>query len=205
VRVAVVAFDGFDELEAFVAIGIIDRLKAEGWSVEIASTAAHVTSMCGATVLVQRPLEYANECDAVLFAGGMFNRAIAESLGAEGWPPDRLALDPLRQTLGAIGSGTLLLARMGLLGDMPACADAATRPFLKEAGVRVLDEPFHARGPIGTAAGAMAAAHLAAWVIARGAGVDTARRALRRAAPIGDEKRWSDTVMAALKPFVGNG
>ena len=82
--------------------------------------------MNGVTVLAQRPLEFANEADAVLFGSGIYHRAIADPKTERGAWLDRLHLDPLRQTIGAQCSGTLLLARLGLLGDMPACADATT-------------------------------------------------------------------------------
>ena len=37
---------------------------------------------------------------------------------------ESLQLDPLRQSIGAQCSGTLLLARLGLLADMPACTSS---------------------------------------------------------------------------------
>jgi len=40
---------------------------------------------------------------------------------------DRLQLDPTRQLVASQCSGALLVARLGLLGDAPACTDASTR------------------------------------------------------------------------------
>lgn len=197
-RVAIVTFDGFDELDAFVALGLIQRLRPDGWSVAIASPAAHVTSMHGVTVAAQQPLEGANDADAVVFAGGLYARAIAESSALL----DRLQIDPIRQRVAGQGSGTLLLARLGLLGSMPACADATTRPWLVEAGVVVLDEPFHARGPVATAAGGLAAQYVAAWVMAAGAGIDATTRALQQAAPPGHEAAYAEHVLGVVKPFL---
>ena len=197
-RVAIVAFDGFDEIDAFAALGLLNRLSAHGWKAEIASPAALVTSLNGVTVQAQQPLEYANAADAVLFGGGLYARAIAENSSVL----DRLQPDPLRQSFGALCSGALLLARLGLLGDMPVCADAATRPWLVESGVRVLDEPFHARGPVASAGGCLASIYLAAWLMLRGAGPEPTRQALHQAAPAGEKDAWVRRTLDVVTPFV---
>lgn len=198
-RIAIVIFDGFDEIDAFVSLGLLNR--SLGWKAELAAPVARATSLNGVTVDVQQPLAYANTADAVLFGGNLYARAIAAGIGKRGAPMAALKLDPLRQTLGAQGSGTLLLARLGLLGDMPACTDPATRPWVIEAGVRVLeDEPFHARGAIATAGGGMAAVYLCAWIMLRHAGRDAAARALREAAPAGDEDAWVRRVLNVVEP-----
>jgi transcriptional regulator GlxA family with amidase domain len=198
VRVAILAFDGFDELDAFVAFGLLNRLAALGWKAEIASPAAQLTSVNGLALQAQQPLEFANQADAVLFAGGIYTRAVAENSALL----DRLQLDPLRQLIGAQCSGALLLARLGLLADMPACADVATKPWLLESGVRVVDEPFHARGPIATAGGCLAAQYLAAWLMLRGAGVEATTDALRHAAPVGEKDAYVERLLKVVTPFV---
>ena len=203
-RIAIVIFDGFDEIDAFVSLGLLNRLAAIGWKAELAAPVARATSMNGVTVDVQQPLAFANRADAVLLGGNLYARAIAEGVGKRGAPLAALKLDPLRQTLCALGSGTLLLARLGMLGDMPACTDAATRPWVTEAGVRVLeDEPFFARGAIATAGGGMtAAAGLAAWVMLRHADRGAAARALREAAPAGETDAWVRHTLGMVQPFL---
>ena len=47
----------------------------------------------------------------------------------------QLRLDPSRQLLGAQCSGTLVLAKLGLLGGVAACTDLTTKPWVEEAGV----------------------------------------------------------------------
>ena len=197
-RVALIAFDGFNELDTFMPLGLLNRLSAQGWSAEITSPGSQITSMNGVTVQVQRPLEFANEADAVLFGSGIYTRAIAENSALL----DRLQLDPLRQTIGAQCSGTLLLARIGLLADMPACTDLTTKPWVVQAGVRVVDEAFHARGPIATAGGCLASQYLAAWLMARHAGLDAAAQALHYAAPVGEKEAYVAKLLAVVKPFL---
>lgn len=197
-RVAVLTFDGFNELDSFIALGLINRLSHLGWRAEITSPTAQVTSMNGVVVTAQQPLEFANEADAVLFGSGIHTRAIA----ADGALLDRLQLDPLRQHIGGQCSGTLLMARLGLLADMPACTDAITKPWVVEAGVRVVEEPFHARGPIATAGGCLASQYLATWVLVAGAGVDAARQALHYAAPVGEKDDYVERLLAVVTPFL---
>ncbi len=197
-RIAILTFDGFNEIDSFIALGLLNRLKPLGWKAELACPSARVTSMNGVTVEAQQPLRFANEADAVLIGSGIYSRAIAENSALM----DRLSLDPLRQSIGAQCSGALLLARLGLLADMPACADTSTRPWLVEAGVRVVDEPFHARGPIATAGGCLASQYLAAWLMASHAGFEAAAQALRSAAPVGEKDAYVATMLDRVRPFV---
>jgi len=78
----------------------------------------------------------------------------------------QLRIDPSRQLIGAPCSGTLLLARLGLLDSVPACTDLITKPWVQEAGVEVLDQPFFARGKHCTAGGCLASQYLAVWIVA---------------------------------------
>jgi transcriptional regulator GlxA family with amidase domain len=201
-RVAILTFDGFNELDSFIALGLLNRLGAKGWKAEITSPSTHVTSMNGVTVQAQQPLEFANAADAVIFGSGIYTRAIADGMGQSGALLDRLQLDPLRQLIGAQCSGALLLARLGLLADMPACTDLTTKPWLVQAGVRVEDAPFHARGPIATAGGCLSAQYLAAWMMARGAGLDAAAQALHYAAPVGEKDAYVERLLAVVRPFL---
>jgi len=65
----------------------------------------------------------------------------------------RIRLDPARELIGAQCSGTLLLAKLGPVGDLPACTDLTTKPWIIEAGVDVIDAPFIAHGNGATAGG----------------------------------------------------
>jgi len=203
-RIAIVTFDGFNELDSFIALGLLNRLSAQGWKAEIASPSANVTSMNGVTIQAQQPLEFANQADIVLFGSGIYTRAIADSIGKKGSLLDRLQLDPVRQTIGGQCSGVLLMARLGLLADQPATTDLTTRPWVMEAGVRVEDSPFLARGAIATAGGCLASQYLAAWAMVRGAGWAAAGRALHYAAPVGEKDSYVKRVLDVIRPFVGD-
>jgi len=199
VQIAVLTFDGFNELDSFVAAGILNRLKAKGWAAHITCPSEQVTSMNGVTITRQKPLEFAAEADAVLIGSGIRTREIA----ADGELLARLRLDPARQLIGAQCSGTLLLAKLGLIGPLPACTDLTTKPWVIEAGVEVIDAPFVAHGNVATAGGCLASQYLASWLIARGASLEDARAAIHYVAPVGEKELYVERAMGVIGAFVG--
>jgi transcriptional regulator GlxA family with amidase domain len=197
-QIAVLTFDGFNELDSFVAAAILNRMKASGWAAHITSPTDQVTSMNGVTVQRQRPLEFAAEADAVLIGSGIRTREIA----ADADLLSRIRLDPERQLIGAQCSGTLLLAKLGLVGDLPACTDLTTKPWVIEAGVKVIDAPFVAHGNVATAGGCLASQYLAAWMIGRGASMRDAEEAMYYVAPVGEKALYVDQAVSIVRPFI---
>lgn len=197
-QIAVLTFDGFNELDSFVAAAIVNRMKAKGWTAHITSPTPEVTSMNGVTIQRQKPLEFAAEADAVLIGSGVKTREIA----ADSDMLARITLDPSRQLIGAQCSGTLILAKLGLIGDLPACTDLTTKPWVIEAGVDVLDTPFVAHGNVATAGGCLASQYLATWLIARMATIGDAREAMHYVAPVGEKDAYIARALAAVTPFL---
>lgn len=197
-QVAVLTFDGYNELDSFVAAAILNRLKGKGWAAHITSPAEEVTSMNGVTVRRQRPLEFAAQADAVLIGSGIRTREHAADTDLLA----RIRLDPARQLIGAQCSGTLLLAKLGLIGGLPACTDLTTKPWVVEAGVDVIDAPFVAHGNIATAGGCLSSQYLAAWMIARGASLHDADEAIHYVAPVGEKALYVERALGVVKPFV---
>jgi putative intracellular protease/amidase len=146
-HIAILTFDGFNELDSLVAFGILNRIKKPDWRVSLSCPTPTVTSMNGVTLHAQSTLTDACHADAVLFGSGMKTRDVAndEQLMAQ------LRLDPAKQLIGAQCSGTLLLAKLGFLKKIPACTDLLTKPWVQEAGVEVLNQPFYAAGNLATA------------------------------------------------------
>jgi transcriptional regulator GlxA family with amidase domain len=198
VQIAVLTFDGFNELDSFVAAGILNRLSAKGWKAHITAPDEHVTSMNGVVVQRQKPLEFVDEADAVLIGSGVRTREIA----ADSALLSRIRLDPARQIIGAQCSGALLLAKLGMIGELPACTDLTTKPSLMDAGVDVIEAPFVAHGNVATAGGCLASQYLATWMIARGASIADAREALHYVAPVGEKALYVDRAMSVVEPFM---
>ncbi len=197
-KIAILTFEGFNEIDSFVASGILNRMKHAGWKAEITCPAASVTSLNGVTLQAQQPLEFARSADAVLFGSGIHSRTIAEDRTIL----DRLQLDPTRQLIGAQCSGTLLLAKLGLLRDVPACTDLGTKPWVIEAGVNVVNQPLIASGNVATAGGCMSSQYLATWVIAKLAGEEAAAGALQYVAPVGESDSYIEHMLSVVRPYV---
>ncbi|UCO96210.1 DJ-1/PfpI family protein [Metapseudomonas lalkuanensis] len=200
-RIAVLTFEGFNELDSFVAAALLNRMRAQGWQAEITAPGDWVTSMNGVRVQAQQPLEFANSADAVLFGSGILTRDIAKDRSML----DRLELDPRRQLIGSQCSGALLMARLGLLNNLPACTDLTTKPWVIEAGVQVLDQPFFASGNLATAGGCLSAPYLAAWAIAKLAGEDAAASVLHYVAPVGEKEAFVERALGVIRPYLQAG
>lgn len=197
-QIAVLTFDGFNELDSFIAAGILNRMKSKNWAAYITSPTEQVTSMNGVMVTRQRPLSFAAEADAVLIGSGIKTREIA----ANPVLLEQLELDPARQLIGAQCSGTLLLAKLGLLGDLSACTDLTTKPWVIEAGVKVIDAPFVAHGSVATAGGCLSSQYLATWMIARGASWQDAAEAMHYVAPVGEKEAWIERANSVVGKFL---
>lgn len=197
-QIAILTFDGFNELDSFIAAAILNRMKAKGWAAHITAPTEQVTSMNGVTVQRQRPLEFTAEADAVLIGSGIRTREIA----ADADLLARIRLDPARQLIGAQCSGTLLLAKLGLIGDLPACTDLTTKPWVIEAGVQVIDAPFIAHGDVATAGGCLASQYLAAWTIARLGSIEDAADTLHYVAPVSEKEATVARALSAIRPFL---
>ena len=96
-NIAILTFEGFNELDSFIALGILNRMKGEGWNVQITCPSNQVTSMNGVRINSQQPLEFANTADVVLFGSGIYTRDIAKDDSILG----RLKLNNSSQIIGA--------------------------------------------------------------------------------------------------------
>lgn len=197
-HIAILTFDGFNELDSLIAYGMLSRISLRGdadWKVSIASPAQRVTSMNGLTIDAHIDLKEANQADAVLIGSGMKTREVANDASIL----SQLQLNPQRQLIAAQCSGTFLLAKLGLVGQMPACTDLTSKPWVQAAGVSILNQAFFAKGNLATAGGCMSAQYISAWLIARLKGIDEAREVLHYFAPVGEKEEYVARGLAHLK------
>lgn len=197
-NIAILTFDGFNEIDSLVAFNILNRIRKPGWRVAIASPTPRVRSMNGVEVEAQASLQDACRADAVLVGSGIRTREIVADEGLMA----QFRFDPVHQLLGAQCSGTLVLARLGLLDGVPACTDTTTKPWVEAAGVAVLEQPFVARRNVATAGGCLSSQYLAAWVIARLEGIEAARDAIRYVAPVGEKDAYVARALANITPWL---
>jgi transcriptional regulator GlxA family with amidase domain len=199
-RIAIVTFDAFNDLDSLVAFGMLNRIALLGdadWQVHIASPTPRVTSMNGLTIDAHEDLCQLGQADAVLVGSGMKTREVART-------PELMnalrVLNPARQLLAAQCSGAYLLGRLGLLGGTPACTDLTSKPWVVESGVDVVPRAFAAHGNVATAGGCLASQYLVAWLIARLKGLDAAREVLHYFAPVGEKQAFVDRALGHVLP-----
>jgi transcriptional regulator GlxA family with amidase domain len=199
-HVAILTFDGYNELDSLIALGILNRVKKPAWRVSIASPTPRVRSMNGVVLEAQASLRDAAEADAVIVGSGIKTLEVVKDAALMA----QLQFDTSRQLVGAQCSGTLVLAKLKMLDSVPACTDLTTKPWVEEAGVAVLNQPFTAKGNVATAGGCLASQYLAAWVIARLEGIAAAESALHYVAPVGEKDEYVTRAMRNITPFLEN-
>ncbi|MEM9423341.1 MAG: AraC family transcriptional regulator [Spirochaetota bacterium] len=196
--IAIITFDGFNELDSFISLGILNRMKKSGWRIAITSPSESLTSMNGVHICAPQLLEFANHADAVLFGSGVRTRDIAR----DNQVLSRLHLNPQTQLIGWQCSGTLLMAVLGLLDQVPACTDLATKPYLLELGLPVLEQAFYAEGNIATAGGCLSSQYLAAWVLGKLAGRSHAESVIHYVAPVGEKEYTVKHCMSVVGKYL---
>src|ERR1700676_5804308 len=102
-HIAILTFEGFNELDSLIALGILNRVRKPNWRVSIASPAGRVRSMNGVVLEAQASLSEVTEADAVIVGSGMQTR---EGVAGAGLMAE-LQLDPSRQLLGDTRSGKI--------------------------------------------------------------------------------------------------
>lgn len=197
-KVSILTFEGFNELDSFIALGILNRLRSKGLQVHITGPSPKITSMNGVTIETTQALEFASESDAALFGSGIYTREIAQDSSIL----SRIKLNPNRQLIGAQRSGTLFMAKLGLINNLPACTDLTTKPWAIEAGVKIIDAPFYADGNLSTAGGCMSSQYLAAWTIAKLFNCEEAENAIYYVAPVGQKEEYVEMIMKVVKKFL---
>jgi transcriptional regulator GlxA family with amidase domain len=196
-RIAILTFDGFNEIDSLVSFHILNRMRPHGWRAEIVGPTHTVTSTNGVVLHTQNPLASVPSADVVLFGSGIGGREASRD-------PEllaRIVVDPDVQLVGAQCSGTLMMSTLGLLEGLPVCTDLGTKPWVIESGLEVLDQPFVAHGSRATAGGCLSSTYLSAWVIASLAGCDRAAEILQTVAPVG-ERTFVDHAMSIIGPFL---
>jgi transcriptional regulator GlxA family with amidase domain len=202
VHIAILTFEGYNELDSLIALGVLNRVRKPGWRVSIATPSPQVRSMNGVVIESMASLEEAVAADVVVVGSGIQTREVVADPAIMG-PLSRL--DPSRQLLAGQCSGTLVLARLGLLDGVPACTDLVSKPWVAAAGVEVLNQPFFAKGNVATAGGCLASHYLAGWIIARIEGRAAAESALHYVAPVGEKEEYVARALRNITPYLHEG
>jgi transcriptional regulator GlxA family with amidase domain len=187
-NIAIVAFDGFTDIDAFLPFDFFHRVKVpygagyDGpWRVFLLADRPRITSYSGVSVEAHGGLAAANSADGVFVVSGDGSRAkIADPVFM-----DALQLDPARQIIGAIDSGALILAGLGLLKGLSATTYPTIMQELEAMGVRAENRPLVVHGNVATGGGCLAALDLCAWMVGRLLSPEAAARVRASFEPIG--------------------
>lgn len=197
-NIAILTFNGFNEIDCLVAFRILKWLNRDDWNIKICCPDKEVSSAGGLQIKAQAMIEDANTADGVIVGSGIFTRDIIKNEAIM----NRINLNPTQQIIGAQCSGALMLAKLGLLNEIPACTDSMTKPWVQDAGIEVLNQPLFAKENIATAGGCLSSAYLTAWMIAKLADIDTAKKALHYFAPVGEKDEFVDLALKNIIPYL---
>lgn len=181
--IAIVAFDRFTDIDVFLAWDLFNRFSRvdKSWQVKIVGTSASHMSSTGIAVDAHAGIELCNEADVVFFASGAGTRALIKD-------PVYLSqfhLDPERQIICSMCSGSLILAALGLLDGITATTYPSVIEELRAFGVEVENKDLVVHGNIATAAGCLAAIDLVGFVIERLAGEEMRDKVIASVQPVG--------------------
>ena len=187
-KVAIVIFDKFTDLDLWLMWDLLNRVKVANWSVKILGEKEMHISATNIDVKTQGRIEEANEADAVLFVSGQGTR---DRIADENWL-SRFKLNAEKQFIGSICSGSLILAKLGLLDGKTATTYPTAKKTLESFGVEVVEKPFVAHNKTATAGGCLAQQYLIGWVIENLADTDWKNLILKSIQPIGEGLFFED-------------
>lgn len=176
VRIEIVVFDGFDELDVF---GPFEGLSMAGFDIELVAVErpGPVTSKGGVELRVSSVL---GQADGVIVPGGGWLDRSAVGAWAEaqrGVLPARLAeVAPSTRWMASVCAGGMLLATAGLLTGRRATTNRNAYEELRAHGVTVLDQRVVDDGDRITAGALSAGIDLGLWITERELGSATAER-----------------------------
>ena len=187
-KIAIIIFDNFTDVDLWLMWDLLNRVRIAGWEVKILGEKEVHLSATNIEVKTHGRIEEANDADAVLFVSGYGSR---DRIKDENWL-SRFKLDPTRQFIGSICSGSLILAKLGLLEGKTATTYPTIKTTLEDLGVEVVEKPFIPHDNVATAGGCLAQQYLVGWVIENLAGKDWSEIVVRSIQPVGEGLFFDD-------------
>ena len=181
-RIAVVVFEGFDELDAIGPLEVLRNAAAMGaadLSVELVALdgAAEVTGSHGLRVRTDGRLD-PDRTDLLVIPGGGWNDRGVHGAWAEAERGDLPAAIAAAARGGAVVAtvctGAMLAATAGLTRGRPAITHHAAVEDLRASGARVVEARVVDDGDLVTAGGVTSGIDLALWLVERHFGAELA-------------------------------
>nr|AIA16959.1 Putative amidotransferase [uncultured bacterium] len=187
-KIAIVIFDKFTDLDLWLMWDLLNRVRIADWEVKILGEKDVHLSATNIEVKTSGRIEEANDADAVLFVSGQGTR---DCINDANWLA-KFNLNAEKQLIGSICSGSLILAKLGLLEDKTATTYPTAKTALESFGVEVIEKPFIAHGRVATAGGCLAQQYLIHWVIENLVDKDWADLVVKAIQPVGEGLFFSD-------------
>src|SRR4029077_11933090 len=96
-HIAILTFEGYNELDSLIALGVLNRVRKTDWRVSIASPSPRVRSMNGVSIKAHVSRAEAPAADAAIVGSGRQTREVL----ADKSLMSLVQLAPSRQVLGA--------------------------------------------------------------------------------------------------------
>ena len=188
----IVLFDGVDELDAVGPLEVLRGAAAQGADLEVRlvtrTEPLEVTGNHG--LRVRAEAVYSPGADVLLMPGGGWIARAEAGAWAEAergdWLPLIQAAAERGLVLAGVCTGVMLLARAGVIGDLPATTHHDARAELEAAGVKAVDDRVVDAGNLVTAGGVTSGIDLALHLVERFVGEEAAVAEARRL-----EYEWS--------------
>ncbi|PFD87529.1 thiamine biosynthesis protein ThiJ [Bacillus anthracis] len=164
-KIAIVCFDNFTDIDVFLPWDLLNRVRLVGgisdWDVQLLGTEETHISMSGLRIPMTGSISDIPSADAIIFASG---KGVKDLYKNQQYI-NSIHVDPKKQLIGSMCSGSLLLGAKKLLTGKKATTYPSAVEQLKEFDVDVIEQSFVNEGNISTAAGCFAAQELSAWII----------------------------------------
>jgi transcriptional regulator GlxA family with amidase domain len=182
-RIDIVLFPGFDELDAIGPFEVLTSAAKHGadFGVRLVSPSGpgEVVTAHGLRVHAEAGLRQEPRPDLILVPGGGWNNRSeigARAEAEQGDIPAHLAeLHQAGTIVAAVCTGAMLVSASGLLRGRPAVTHHGAIDDLRAAGAKVIQERVVDDGQIITAGGVTSGLDLALWLVERFAGASVAK------------------------------
>jgi transcriptional regulator GlxA family with amidase domain len=186
-EIAIVLFDGVDELDAVGPFEVFENAANAGADLTVTlctlDGSERVTASHGLEIGPAVPLGDRTP-DLLVVPGGQWNSRGETGAWAEaerGDLPDAIArLSESGSTVAGVCTGGMLMQRAGVLDGRPAITHGGAIDDLRDAGIEVVDARVVDDGDVVTAGGVTAGIDMALWLLEREFGRDLADAVARR-------------------------
>jgi transcriptional regulator GlxA family with amidase domain len=186
-RIEIILFDGFDELDAIGPFEVFQNAAEGGVEFDVrmvsSSAAREVKGAHGLVVQSDEPFPADQPPQLVIVPGGGWvarNACGARAEVERGDIPARIKeLHAAGATIAAVCTGAMLVAAAGLLRDRSATTHHCALDDLHAAGVSLIDARVVDDGEIITCGGVTSGIDLALWIVERYCGCEAALHVAR--------------------------